>query len=86
MGIYDIRPCSCGSEKVSHWEFDARGIPLTRVCSDCRDQKLAKYRPEVLSDSDYAANEDIEPDYDSGEDYWDRREDYWDHADRFGDE
>jgi hypothetical protein len=34
-------------------EYDARGIALCRVCNDCRAVKLAKYRPEVLTDSSY---------------------------------
>lgn len=40
----------------SWWEHDARGIPLCRVCAKCRKAKLARYRPEVLTDS----NEPIE--------------------------
>ncbi len=45
------------------WEHDARGIPLCKVCEDCRTQKLARYRPEILSgyrDSD--VDETIEED------------------------
>lgn len=37
----------------SWWENDARGIPLARVCMGCITQKLAKYRPEVLDNSNY---------------------------------
>lgn len=37
----------------SWWENDARGIPLARVCMGCIDQKLAKYRPEVLDNPNY---------------------------------
>lgn len=54
------RPCSCGSGKNSLWQYDARGIPLTRACSDCRDEKLLKYRPEVLKNPNYSVNESIE--------------------------
>lgn len=53
-------PCPCGSGEASSWAFDARGIPLARVCKRCRGAKLAKFRPEVLTDPDYAANEPIE--------------------------
>jgi hypothetical protein len=60
-------PCPCGSGKDSWWEHDARNIPLARVCDDCRDEKLARYRPDVLTDSDYWADEQIEPDE---EDRW----------------
>lgn len=44
----------------SWWENDARGIPLARVCGKCRKAKLAKYRPEVLRNSNYSADESIE--------------------------
>ena len=53
--------CHCGSGQPSWWESDARGIPLARVCDKCREEKLAKYRPEVLTDPNYEADEPIEP-------------------------
>jgi hypothetical protein len=46
----------------SYWIDDARGIPLVRACDVCRDAKLARYRPEVLSDSNYHADEPIDGD------------------------
>jgi hypothetical protein len=33
----------------SHWARDAQGIPLVRVCVECKDEKLRTYRPEILS-------------------------------------
>jgi len=33
----------------SWWEYDARGIPLCRVCDDCIEERLSTYRPEILS-------------------------------------
>jgi hypothetical protein len=48
---------------VSWWESDARGIPLARVCGECIAVKLARYRPEVLRNRDYQADENIEPNY-----------------------
>lgn len=53
--------CPCGSGQDSWWEHDARGIPLARVCEKCVEQKLKKYRPDVLTDSNYWADEPIEP-------------------------
>lgn len=53
--------CRCGSGEPSYWENDARGIPLAKVCDKCREQKLSGYRPEVLTDSSYHADEPIEP-------------------------
>lgn len=36
------------SDSDSWWEYDTRGIPLSRVCHKCRTSKLSKYRPEIL--------------------------------------
>lgn len=41
-------------------EYDARGIYLCRVCRFCVKQKLSRYRPDVLSDPNYWADEPIE--------------------------
>ena len=61
-----IRPCPCGSGKDSWWEYDAQGIELDRVCDDCVDEKLAKYRPEILSGYDQSdVDEPIEPEDES---------------------
>ena len=38
-----------GKYDGSWWEHDARGIPLCRVCDECVDEKLSKYRPEILT-------------------------------------
>jgi len=47
----------------SWWEYDAQGIPLCRVCDKCVDEKLAEYRPEILSGYTQAdVDEPIEPD------------------------
>lgn len=54
------RPCPCGSGQESWWENDARGIPLARVCEKCRAEKLSRYRPDVLTDGQYWADEPIE--------------------------
>ena len=43
--------CVGGHESTnsSWWEHDAQGIPLCRVCDDCREEKLSRYRPEILT-------------------------------------
>jgi hypothetical protein len=43
-------------------EYDARGIPIGKVCPRCVEGVKAIYRPEVLSDPNYEADEPIEPD------------------------
>ena len=46
----------------SWWENDAQGITLCRVCDECIDAKLARYRPEILSGYDQRdVDEPIEP-------------------------
>lgn len=55
--------CDRCTPQNSWWEQDARGIPLARVCNSCREEVLSKYRPEVLVDSQYQADEQIEADY-----------------------
>lgn len=60
-----MRPDPCGPHRKgdgSWWEHDARGIILTRVCPKCRAAKLAKYRPDVLTDPNYWTDEAVEPD------------------------
>ena len=57
-------PIKCEREHVqpyTWWEVDARGIPLCKVCDDCVDERLAKYRPDVITDPNYWADEPIEP-------------------------
>jgi len=40
----------CMHENQSTWdEYDAQGIFLCRVCDGCVEEKLSKYRPEILS-------------------------------------
>jgi len=41
--------CSCGSGLPDWWEFDAQGIALCKVCGECRERKLARYRPIILT-------------------------------------
>ena len=54
-----MRACEHTREN-SWWVYDARGIPLVRVCASCKDEQLKRYRPEVLTDGNYEADEPIE--------------------------
>lgn len=56
----DVRPCPCGSGLPSRWAHDARGIELCRTCEACHERKMAGYRPDVLTDPNYWADEPIE--------------------------
>jgi hypothetical protein len=57
-----IVECTCGSGLESCDEYDARGIYLCRVCPRCYDEKMSRYRPEVLTNPQYDCDEQIEPD------------------------
>ena len=55
----------CRHEGEYTWfEYDARGIPLAMVCERCVDDVLSRYRPDVLTDANYDADEPIEPEED----------------------
>ncbi len=61
------REHSCVGDKPSiepsYWEYDGRGIPLCRVCDDCKKEKMSRYRPEILSSyNENDVDEPIEPD------------------------
>lgn len=49
--------CPCGSGFDALPEHDARGIFLTYACPKCRQRKLAGFRPEVLEDPNYEADD-----------------------------
>jgi len=54
--------CSCGSGEFAEWEFDAQGIELCKACPSCRAEKLARYRPCILSGyTQEDVDEPIEP-------------------------
>jgi len=57
-----IRLCPCGSGKESFWQHDARGIPLRRTCQKCHKKEMARYRPDVLTNPNYWADEPIDED------------------------
>lgn len=55
------RPCRCGSGEPSYWINDARGIPLTRVCDQCRAERTEGFRPDVINDPNYWTDEPVDP-------------------------
>lgn len=54
------RLCPCGSGQPASREYDGRGIFLCNVCATCREQKLSRFRREVLTSASYEADEPIE--------------------------
>ena len=55
-----LKKCPCGSGMYSTDHHDARGLFLVRACPRCEDQKLGQFRPEVLTNFNYEADEPIE--------------------------
>jgi hypothetical protein len=57
-----LQVCPCGSGSWPTARHDARGIFLCYVCERCEAKKMAGYRPEVLTNSNYEAD-DLGDDY-----------------------
>lgn len=59
--MLDLDQHECNREE-SWPEHDAQGIYLCRVCSVCVEEKLSRYRPEILTGySQEDVDEPIEP-------------------------
>lgn len=61
----DLKYHDCEEAGEPWWrENDAQGIYLCRVCDVCKDAKLSRYRPEILTRYSQAdVDEPIEPEY-----------------------
>jgi hypothetical protein len=57
-----VKPCPCGSGEPREEVCDARGIFVAFVCDHCRERRLAGFRPEILTDSNYECDEPVDPD------------------------
>jgi hypothetical protein len=51
----------CDRDVQAPQRMDARGIFITYACDECWPEIAKQYRPEVLTDSQYEADEPIEP-------------------------
>lgn len=40
-----MKQCPCGSGKKTHWQIDRDGVPMGRMCDDCKATVLA-YRQQ----------------------------------------
>ena len=54
-----VVPCGCGSGLFRYPLNDGYGIFLTYVCNECIDEKLKRYRPDIMER--YQCDEPIEP-------------------------
>jgi len=50
--IQKINSCSCGSDKPAYWINDGYGIPLCKVCENCKSEKLKGYRSDIMDNYD----------------------------------
>jgi hypothetical protein len=55
-----LKECPCGSGEWPEARHDARGIFLFYSCHKCESEKLAGYRPEVLTDPGYWHDEPLD--------------------------
>jgi len=60
MGVYDSKPCPCGSGQLRDPNFDGYGIFLTFTCPACHTDKMSRFRPDIHTQ--YECDEPINPD------------------------
>jgi len=58
-----IQLCECGSGHEPEPIYDARGIYVTKACDKCKSSKVAGYRSDIFTDSDYHCDEPVDYDY-----------------------
>ena len=59
--------CGCGSGEYKEAQYDARGIFLTDTCPKCHSDRMREFRDEVLTDPNYACDEEVDGDYDASD-------------------
>ena len=59
--VPDDPTCRCGSGEYPEDIYDARGIYVTRACSECVGERTKGFRPEIFTDANYHHDEPIEP-------------------------
>ena len=63
MSAHCLHGLDTAIPQFTWWEYDAQGIPLAKVCDLCVKDKLATFRPEILTGYDQSdVDERIEPD------------------------
>jgi hypothetical protein len=56
-------PCNCGSGKTPTWVYDADNIPLCLACENCYQEKLSRYRKDILTVSSRHYGEQVDDNY-----------------------
>ena len=59
MKEYPINKCECGSGYEQYPLLDGYGIFLCYACLQCEEEKLLKYRPDIMEH--YECDETLEP-------------------------
>jgi hypothetical protein len=67
--MHNFITCTCGSGYQRHAKYDGHGIFLTYVCDKCEEEKMSKYRSDIMEpyDTDEPLDYDDESVYDDGE-------------------
>jgi len=55
----DNNKCQCGSGHVPYSIYDGYGIFIRKVCKECEDNLLKKYRKDIFEN--YDCDEPIDP-------------------------
>ena len=61
----NLQHCDCGSELWSAWVYDADRIPLIRTCAVCHDEKMQRFRKDILTVSSAKYGETVETEDDA---------------------
>jgi len=60
--------CHCGSGEFKEPQFDAQGIFLCYTCDKCHQEKMSRFRPEILTGyTQEDVDEPIDEDWDEGD-------------------
>ena len=47
--IQMIKDCPCGSGLEAYIKYDGNGIPFGYMCSQCKENKLKRYRQRIFT-------------------------------------
>lgn len=59
QAFQELQECTCGSGLVRSGLYDARGFFCAYICENCEEEKKAKFRSEIFTNSQYECDERI---------------------------
>jgi hypothetical protein len=57
----EITCYNCNNTKPTYWLYDGYGIPLVKVCDNCKESQLKRFRKDI--NTRYEADEEIQSDW-----------------------